>query len=203
MKKNKLKIVFIIILIALFVLLYICIKDIFNTLKSTNKVKTLMTIEKYNYTLNENDSPYYKKLFEELKETLESKKVDEKEYAELLSKLFVTDFYSLKYALSKSDVGGVQFVYTDYQNTFTKKAKDTIYAHIKSNIYGKRKQELPNVKKVEVKSIEKEDFEKGNTTLNGYHVKLKIEYDKDMDYPESVELSLVHNEDKLEIAEMK
>lgn len=203
MKKNKLKFIFLIILIALFVMLYACVKDIFKTLKSTNKVKTLMTIEKYNYTLNENDSPYFKKLFNELDKVLKEKKVDEKKYAETLSKLFITDFYSLKYALSKNDVGGVQFVYNDYQNTFTKKAKDTVYAYVKSDIYGKRKQDLPSVKKVEIESIEKTDFKKGDTTLNGYNVKLKIEYEKDMEYPSSVELVLVHNNDKLEIAEMK
>ena len=35
----------------------------------------------------------------------------------------------------------------------TKKAKDTIYAYVKSNVYGKRNQELPNVKEVEVTKI--------------------------------------------------
>ena len=162
MKKKKLKYVIIFILLVLFVLLFLGIKNIYDSLTNEG-VKTLMTIEKYGYTLNENDSPYFKKLFNELDKVLKEKKYDEKKYAETLSKLFITDFYSLKYALSKNDVGGVQFVYNDYQNTFTKKAKDTVYAYVKSDIYGKRKQDLPNVKKVEIESIEKTDFKKGDT----------------------------------------
>lgn len=202
MKKNKLKFIFLTIIIILFVLLFICIKDIYNALKSTNKVKTIMTIEKYNYTLNENDSPYFKKLFKQLKDTLETKKVDEEKYAELLSKLFVTDFYSLKYALSKNDVGGIQFVYTDYQNTFTKKAKDTVYAYVKSNIYGKRKQELPNIKKVELNKLDTSEYELNDETVKSYEVTLDITYDKDLDYPKTVKLTLVKSNNKLEIVEM-
>ena len=162
-----------------------------------------MTIDKYGYTLNEYDSDYFKSLFEELKKCLESDEVDEEEYAKLLSSLFVTDFYSLEYAISKSDVGGIQFVYTDYQSSFTKKAKDTVYAYVKSNVYGKRNQELPNVKEVEVKSIEKDNY-KGNKIQDkeAYTVELNVIYEKDLDYPNTVTLTLAHVSDKLEIVKM-
>ena len=209
-KKFKLKFLLGIILIALFVLLFLGIKDIYDNLNNKTEVKTLMTIEKYGYTLNENDSPYFKKLFEELKDVLESKNVDEEKYATLMSKLFVIDFYSLEYSLSKSDVGGVQFVFADYQSSFTTKAKDTIYAYVKSNIYGKRKQELPNVKKISVKNVEQKEYESkvkyNDETVKddkAYYIDLKIEYDKDLDYPDEVSLILVHTtDDKLEIVEM-
>ena len=204
MKKNKkFKYIFILVLIVLFILLFVGVKNIYDTLSNNTQVKTLMTIDKYGYTLNENDSPYFKKLFETLKENLESEKVDEEEYAKVMSQLFVTDFYSLKYAISKSDVGGLQFVYSDYQSNFTTKAKDTVYAYVKSNVYGKRKQELPNIKNVEIDNIEQKEYE-GDTISDdeAYYVDLKITYDQDLDYPEEVSLVLVHSNDKLEIVKM-
>ena len=201
--KKKLKYIFILVLIVLFILLFIGIKNIYDTLSNNTQVKTLMTIDKYGYTLNENDSPYFKKLFESLKANLESDEPDEEEYAKVMSKLFVTDFYSLKYAISKSDVGGIQFVYSSYQSSFTTKAKDTVYAYVKSNVYGKRKQDLPNIKSIEIDNIEQKEYE-GDTISDdeAYYVDLKITYDQDLDYPEEVSLVLVHSNDKLEIVKM-
>lgn len=202
-KRFKLKHLFIIILVALLVFLVFSIKSIYDSIKGSGEVKTLMTIDGYGYTLNENDSEYFKSLFEELKKCLESDNVDEEEYASLLSKLFVTDFYSLKYAISKSDVGGVQFIYTDSQSSFTKKAKDTIYAYVKSNVYGKRNQELPNVKEVEVTNIEQDEY-KGDKLKDdkAYIVDLKLTYDEDLDYPDEVKLILAHVNEKLEIVKI-
>ena len=202
-KRFKLKHLFIIILVALLVFLVFSIKSIYDSIKGSGEVKTLMTIDGYGYTLNENDSEYFKSLFEELKKCLESDNVDEEEYASLISKIFVTDFYSLKYAISKSDVGGVQFIYTDSQSSFTKKAKDTIYAYVKSNVYGKRNQELPNVKEVEVTNIEQDEY-KGDKLKDdkAYIVDLKLTYDEDLDYPDEVKLILAHVSEKLEIVKI-
>ena len=185
MKKNrKLKIIFIVVLLGLFALLFYGAKDIYDT-------------------LNENDSPYFKKLFEKLKDVLESDEVDEEEYATLMSKLFVVDFYSLKYAISKSDVGGIQFVYSDYQDTFTTKAKDTVYAYVKSNVYGKRKQDLPNIKSIKVTNIEQKEYDGDKVQDDeAYYVELEITYDEDLDYPTTASLILVHDDKKLEVVEM-
>ena len=201
--KKKIKYTFIAVLIVLFMILFVGIKDIYDALSNNTQVKTLMTIEKYGYTLNENDSPYFKKLFESLKENLESDDIDEEEYAKVMSQLFVTDFYSLKYAISKSDVGGIQFVYSDYQSSFTTKAKDTVYAYVKSNVYGKRKQELPNIKNIEVTDIKQKEYEGDKISdSKAYYVDLKITYDEDLEYPDEVSLVLVHSKDKLEIVKM-
>ena len=203
MKRFKLKHLFVIILVALLVFLMISIKGIYDSIKGSGEVKTLMTIDGYGYTLNENDSEYFKSLFEDLKKCLESEDIDEEEYASLVSKLFVTDFYSLKYAISKSDVGGVQFIYTDSQSSFTKKAKDTIYAYVKSNVYGKRSQELPNVKNVEVTNIEQDEYKGDNLKdSKAYIVDLKLTYDEDLSYPDEVKLILAHVNEKLEIVKI-
>lgn len=193
-----------IILVVLFILLFLCLKDIYNSMKSDQTLKTLDSIKNYNYTLNEQDSEYFENLFKELKSTLESDEVDEEKYASLVSQLFITDFYSLEYALSKSDIGGLQFVYDDYRDSFSLKAKETIYAYVESNIYDKRNQELPNVTNVEILNIEQKEYSgEKETDDEAYYVDLEITYEKDLEYPKSCSLILIHHDNKLEIAQMK
>lgn len=192
------------ILVVLFILLFFCLKDIYHSLKSDQTLKTLDSIENYNYTLNEQDSEYFEQLFKELKETLESEELDEEKYASLVSQLFVTDFYSLKYALSKSDIGGLQFVYDEYRDTFSLKAKETVYAYVESNIYGKREQELPNIINVEIVDIEQKEYRgEKETDPEAYYVDLEITYEKDLNYPTNCSFILIHHDNKLEIVDMK
>lgn len=208
MKKRKIKFknISILILVVLFVILFICLKDIFSSLKN-NGAKELVildTIKGYDYELNENDSKYFTELFSELKTNLESKNVDEEKYAESISKLFVIDFLSLEGAVNKNDVGGVQFVYESYQESFIKKAKDTIYRYVENNIYGKRTQELPNVVEVNVTNLENIIYEgTKEKDKKAYKVTLEVIYEKDLGYQKEVNLTLIHNDKKLEIAEME
>ena len=203
MKKKKMKIIFGLILIVLFALLAFCIKDIYKSLKNTEEVKTIMEIKDYGYTLNDNDSPYFKDLFEKLNDVLTKEEISEEEYASLVGQLFVTDFYSLQYVLSKSDVGGQQFVAADYRDLFVKFARDSIYSNVESNIYGKRNQELPNVKKVEVSNVKKEAYEGEKLSdENAYYITLDITYDEDLEYDSKVELVLIHNGKKLEVVKV-
>ena len=205
-KKHKFKTIMTIIFIILFIALSFGLKDIISVLRnnSASEVAILDTIKEYNYTLDENDSAYFKKEFKNLKKELASKKVDEKKYAELVSKLFVIDFFSLNSAINKNDVGGKQFVYTDYQDSFLKFAKDGIYKYVENNIYGERKQTLSSVKLVEIDEVkqDKVTFKNGVTDEEAYLVTLTITYDKDLEYQNKASLTLVHNDKKLEIAKM-
>lgn len=205
-KKHKFKTTMTIIFVILFIALSFGLKDIISVLRnnSASEVAILDTIKEYNYTLDENDSAYFKKEFKNLKKELASKKVDEKKYAELVSKLFVIDFFSLNSAINKNDVGGKQFVYTDYQDSFLKFAKDGIYKYVENNIYGERKQTLPSVKLVEIDEVkqDKVTFKNGVTDEEAYLVTLTITYDKDLEYQNKASLTLVHNDKKLEIAKM-
>ena len=179
-------------------------RDIYVSLSSDHTVKTLDSIENYNYTLNENDSKYYKKIFQELKDNLESEEINEEEYAVSVSKLFAVDFYSLEYAFSKSDVGGIQFVYDGYRDIFSLKAKDTVYAYVESNVYGKRTQELPNVTDVEVTNVEQKEYNgKTESDSKAYYIDLTLTYEKDLGYPTECSFVLIHHDNKLEIVEMK
>ncbi len=158
-------------------------------------VKTIDTLEKYGYTLNDNATDYYKELFNTLKEELNKEESSEEEYAKLVSSLFVTDFFTLNNKVTKNDVGGVQFVYEDYKEDFIKFAKEGIYHSVESNIYKDRKQVLPVVTNVEVVSIEQKD--------SSYEVHVKMTYEKDLGYQEEAILTLVHNEEELEIIKME
>ena len=61
---------------------------------NTIKVESVDKIEGYDYTLSSNATKYYKSLFKELKNVLEADDVDEAKYADLVTKLFVADFYN-------------------------------------------------------------------------------------------------------------
>ncbi len=171
---------------------------------NTIKIKSVDTIEGYDYTLRSNATKYYKELFKELKEVLEDTDVDEDKYADLVTKLFVADFFNLDNKINKNDVGGIQFVYKDFRDDFTKLAASSMYKNVQSNLYGNRTQELPIITKVSTEAGEKAAFKYGdNEDENAYMINFDIEYQKDLDYQASGTLTLIHSNKKLEVAEMK
>ena len=79
-----------------------------------------------------------------------------------------------------------------------------IYYYVKSDLYGDRNQELPSVKKVDILSITNDLFEYDNIKDDkAYIITLNIEYEKDLGYPKTTILTIVHNDKKLEIVEIK
>ncbi len=205
MKKRRLKI-WPIVLLVVFVILILCIINIVSSLNKGKKINTenIDTIEKYNYNLKTNENSYYKSLFKELKHELNQKNIDEEKYATIISKMFLTDFLSLNQTINANDIGGTEFVYSDYKETFIKKAKDTIYSYVESNIYGKRKQELPEVKEVKIKNTKKSSYTSSKINdEEAYYIECEIIYKKDLGYQKNASLILVHNNEKLEIVSMK
>lgn len=205
MKKRRLK-TWPIIILLIFIILIICIVSIVSSLNNSKKISTekIDTIKNYNYNLKQNESTYYKDLFKELKSELKKDKIDEEVYASIISKMFLTDFLSLDNAINKNDIGGTDFVYSTYKETFITKAKDTIYLYIENNIYGDRKQELPVVKEVKITNIEKKKYNGEKVDdQDAYYVECEVIYKKDLDYQKKVNLILVHNNKKLEIVSMK
>jgi len=205
-KKRRLKkkvivlIVLIIILIASIVG-FIVFKS-FN--KETNHAKVIDEIPEYGYTLEEDQPKIYKDLFKELVSILSKEEVDEKKYAELISQMFAIDFYNLDNKVSKNDVGGTEFIKEDYVDNFVLKASDTVYKYVEQNIYGDREQELPIVTSSEVESIENDKYTyKDIKEDNVYIVTVTLGYKENMEYPEEVEVKLLHSDKKLEIYEMK
>lgn len=205
-KKRKLKVKRIIILIILLALIVAGGVLAFNKLNSKEKTKEIKEVDKiegYGYTLKENATAYYKKLFKQLEEVLSKDDVDEDKYSSLVAQMFIADFFNLDNKISKNDVGGKQFVYTNYQTDFEKYAMDSIYKTVESNVYGDRKQKLPVVNKVTVTKMKQESYEYGdNTDEQAYIYNFEIEYKEDMDYQTSGSLTLIHNDKKIEVASM-
>lgn len=199
---NKKK-VFVFIILPLIIIGVICYFMFFAGDKTTKivKPKNTDTIKGYDYTLREDSTKYYKSLFKELENTLESDEIDNDTYAELVAKLFVADFYNLNNKVSKNDVGGVQFVYEDYRDDFTKHATSSIYKSVESNVYGKRTQKLPVVSNVSTVKNENMLFTYGDKTdVEAYNISFEITYKEDLGYQTKGTLTLIHNDKKLEVA---
>jgi hypothetical protein len=199
--KRVLRILLLIIVIGL-TLVYLFFYDT----KKVKKVKVLDTIPEYGYELNDNKSEEYKKLFRELEKILKEDKVDEDKYVETISKMFIFDFYSLNDKLAKTDVGGSGFVHKDARKDFLENAEDTLYKYVESNLYGNRNQDLPQVKEVKVKNVEKKPFTYGSEVdEDAYTVEVNWEY-KDSSgsgYQDSATMVFVHEDKKLSLVELK
>ena len=148
-------------------------------LYSLTKVKEILSIKEYNYTLHSNDTKLYKDTFKELKEVLENN-YNETLYADLVSKLFVIDFYTLSNKKGNTDIGGIDFIYPEYVDEFTSDARKTIYKFVGSS------KEIPTVKRVSVKESIQEECE---LDPNSYLVTVNVAY--------------VHKDKKLYIIEIK
>lgn len=196
------------ILFLVLILLVVCVifglKSSFsNKKKAQADVKVEYKLDDYGYELMENESKYYKDLFNELKGVLSESDVDEEEYASLVSQLFLSDFFHLKNKITRNDIGGTQFVYESYRSDFEKKAKDGVYRYVESNIYGDRKQDLPEVSSVSIDNIEQIEYEYLNEIdEEAYSIDATISYVSDMGYQEQATLILVHTNNKLEIVKM-
>ena len=206
-KKRKINVKRVAILIILLVLIIsgiilgVCkltAKDV-----DTKAVKEVASIDAYGYTLRDNATAYYKKLFKELEKVLNTDDVDEEKYSELVAQMFIADFFSLDNKISKNDVGGVQFVYANFQNDFEKYAMDAVYKTVESDVYGDREQTLPEVTKVTVTKVKNDSYTYGeNTDDNAYIYNFEVEYKEDLGYQTEGSLTLIHNGNKIEVASM-
>ena len=110
--------------------------------------------------------------------------MDEEKYATLETQIFISEFFTLSNKVNRSDVGGIQFVYKDYQESFTKLAMEGMYHYVENNIYGDRKQELPEVVNVDVINTEQKEYILSDdvTDEKAYYVDVTINYAKDVFY---------------------
>lgn len=201
-KKKPIIILTLIILIAVGVAAYFIFFN--KEEEKVAEIKNVDTIEGYDYTLSENATKYYKNLFKQLKDVLTADEVDEDKYASLVARMFLADFFNLDNKITKNDVGGLQFVYKDFRDDFVKLASSSMYKTVESDVYGKRKQTLPVVSSVSAEKAENTSFTYGEETDdNAYVFDFKITYDDDMGYQETGTITLIHSNDKLEVAAME
>lgn len=207
MKKRRVKkgifvIPFIFVLIVFCYIYFIYGKD--KDKPVSKEIEVIDSIDNFDYVLNDNETEYYNETFNSLKDLLSQEDYENKDYAVLIGKLFLIDFYDLNNKVMKSDVGGTQFVYAPYREDFEKGAIDNVYKSVQSNVYGDRKQQLPVVKSVENSDLELKLFEyNDDIDYDAYYLTMNINYETDLGYPTQVLLVLIHNDDKLEIAKME
>lgn len=202
LNKNKL-FYFVMISLILVVIIIIGVKFTFEFLVKDDKnvvtKKELDSLELYGYTLDDYDSDLYKEYFNDLKSTLNNKEVNYEDYAKEIVKLFVSDFYTLDNKLTSSDIGGVEFIPSDMVENFKMHAGDTMYNHVKTNIYGDRVQKLPIVKSVEVTNIENITYTYKDKEYSAYKVSARWEYQEDLGYKNNEIFTLIKDNNKLYI----
>ena len=202
LNKNKL-FYFVMISLILVVIIVIGVKFTLEFLVKNEKnvvtKKELDSLELYGYTLDDYDSDLYKEYFNDLKSTLNSKEVNYEDYAKEIVKLFVSDFYTLDNKLTSSDIGGVEFIPSDMVENFKLHAGDTMYNHVKTNIYGDRVQKLPIVKSVEVTNIENITYTYKDKEYSAYKVSARWEYQEDLGYKNNEIFTLIKDNNKLYI----
>lgn len=202
LNKNKL-FYFVMISLILVVIVVIGLKFTLEFLVKDDKnvvtKKELDSLELYGYTLDDYDSDLYKEYFNDLKSTLNSKEVNYEDYAKEIVKLFVSDFYTLDNKLTSSDIGGVEFIPSDMVENFKMHAGDTMYNHVKTNIYGDRVQKLPIVKSVEVTNIENITYTYKDKEYSAYKVSARWEYQEDLGYKNNEIFTLIKDNNKLYI----
>jgi hypothetical protein len=204
-KINKKKVQKLLVLIILAIIIIVGAIVVIDNLNKEPQVKeSVKVIDSIkDYKLHENETEYYKQLFNLLKEELTKEEINEEEYAKIVAQLFLTDFFTLDNKLNKNDIGGTQYVYKDFQTDFEKLARESVYHEIENNIYGDRKQSLPIVTSVDIVGITQQSYDYLNKKDNeAFYVDLNIKYEKDLGYQENVSLIIIHSNDKLEIAEM-
>lgn len=207
-KKRKLILVLIlIVLIIVGVVAYTNLSAPDDEIKPKEKV--VDTIDNFEYTISDTDTKLFKTKFNELKKELSKEEIDNKKYSQLVAELFVIDFFTLDNKITKNDVGGVQFVYSNYKSTFVDKARDEFYKYVKSNLNDDRNQKLPIVKTITVNNIEKInasdelETEEFQNIEEAYKVNLTWTYKEDLGYQtEGTVVIIKDGETKFSVAKL-
>lgn len=200
-KKKKILLIFLIIILILEIFL-ISNKIYLKYIKTEEEIYEVEQpkdkIEDYNYYLNNNATNYEEDLFNELKEVLEKENIIEKDYATILTKIFIADLFTLNTKKSSSDITSSYYIYDDYKDIYAAKLKETLYANIELNINETRTQDLPIVSNVEVISIENKEFKLKDKILdsNAYYINSNITYKKNLGYPKKYQVVLI-KQDKI------
>lgn len=182
---------------------------IFFIIKNLNHEKEIVEIKKedeianYNYYLDDNDTKYYKKLYNELKNILNADEINKEEYAKIVAKMFLTDLYTLDNKITSNDIGGLQFIYENFKENFIKIVRTTLYSTVKNNIYGDREQVLPIVTNSEIKEFKESTFMYQNNEVFAYEIVVSLEYKEDLGYQNECRIILIENDKYLQVASLQ
>lgn len=198
-KTTDRKILALFILVGIVLFSYLGYKVYNDFFKSRNTHKPIDSIELYEYTLNNNDTSIYKDNFKALSKVLNDKPINYSEYSKLISKLFIIDLYTLNNKMGSTDIGGLEFIHKDLRDNFKDNMGSSLYKFMETNLDGQRKQELPEVKDVEIIDITDTTYTYKDNIYDGYIVNAKWTYVKDLGYQNSIKLTIIKEKDILYI----
>ena len=182
-------------IIMLVVIALIAIYAIFVAIPSKkNKDEGIENINN-KYILYKRDSSLYKENFEKLRTILETRPVDNKEYAETIVKLFVIDFYTLDNKNDNTDIGGLQYVHSNLKDNLVLNASSTMYKYIKTT------KELPKVKSITSVDTRETTYKINDKDYSAYAITINWEYDKDLGYENQRTFIVVNDNGNLSIVE--
>ena len=190
-------ILFILIGVGLFGYTYYAAKESLS--KKEPAKKELRSLELYGYKLSDTDTELFSNTFKELEIVLNEDTIDYNKYAELLSKLFIIDVYTLNNKLTSTDIGGLDFLHKDLKENFKDNLGATLYKNVENNLDGKRTQKLPEVSEVSVTNIEETTYTYDKEEYSGYIVTLDWNYVEDLGYDKSIKLTLIRENGMLYI----
>lgn len=201
--KKKAKIMIALISLVMVVAITITLYLLFNKEPKEKPLKVVESIDKYGYTLTENETKLYKMLFKKLENELKKDEVDYENYASLIAQLFIADFYDLNSKIAKTDIGGLQFINKDIKDNLIIKAEETFYKYVENNLDGKRTQILPAVKSITVDSVNPSKYAYNDKDYQeAYEVNLTWEYEQDLGYETSTKMIIIRDDKILSIIEL-
>lgn len=199
-KKYKILLIVIIILIIVIIAAIVAFKFLKGS-EPAEPVKVVDRIDNFDYTLDDRDTELMKNTYNELKTVLSSDEIDYEKYAEILSKLFVIDLFTMDNKVNRYDVGSTEYVYPDSVDNFKTNVEDTIYKSMENNSDGKRKQDLPEVSSIDNTSVETSTFTIGEEEHESFVVNINWSYVSDLGYDDNATITLIELNEKLYVVE--
>ena len=199
-KKYKILLIVIIILIIVIIAAIIAFKFL-KVSEPAEPVKVVDSIDNFDYTLDDRDTELMKNTYNELKTVLSSDEIDYEKYAEILSKLFVIDLFTMDNKVNRYDVGSTEYVYPDSVDNFKTNVEDTIYKSMENNSDGKRRQDLPEVSSIDNTSVETSTFTIGEEEHESFVVNINWSYVSDLGYDDNATITLIELNEKLYVVE--
>lgn len=199
-KKYKILLIVIIILIIVIIAAIVAFKFLKGS-EPAEPVKVVDRIDNFDYTLDDRDTELMKNTYNELKTVLSSDEIDYEKYAEILSKLFVIDLFTMDNKVNRYDVGSTEYVYPDSVDNFKTNVEDTIYKSMENNSDGKRRQDLPEVSSIDNTSVETSTFTIGEEEHESFVVNINWSYESDLGYDDNATITLIELNEKLYVVE--
>ncbi len=191
--KVMLKIIVLLIILLVVALIFWQFKKTNNSVSNYEKI---MSINNYDYTLEDRDSKLMKDNFVNLKKVLESNDIDYEKYAEYLSKLFIIDLFTMNNKDNKYDVGSCEYVLPEILDNYKLNVSDTLYKYMEDKNTTKR-DKYPIVKDILDYSIESSKYTYNEVEYDAYNVNISWEYESNNDYPTKGNITLINKDNKL------